>query len=304
VQLLAHDDPRVRSEAAGIIGNSREAHAVAILISRLDIERQCAVRISTIDALAALRDEAAIPHLLQRAAKTEDAVERARLISSIDTISPTWLSEHGPERLRWIDRFVLRVAKGARRERVLSRMLGGTGELRQHDLVETARLRLIDVIGIGGAITYVDVTITNLTDYRLRIRMSPGTCFVATGQCQDMAVRREECLELSPRGMATQRVAAVCVNAARPIPKNTDRFHKLRSVPDDLRRFLCATENADPMVVQAGVWSLTDRYTPSQIRARLHNRDSAAGRVSEAITNNDVMEAKRILDGLRIRSHL
>src|SRR5205085_809517 len=105
--------------------------------------------------------------------------------------------------------------------------------------------------------------------------------------------------DLPPRGEATITVEASCINAALPIPRNRHRFTGVKRVPDDLARFLRATQHESAMTVQAGVWALTDGYSANDVQARLRI-PGGGGRTRSAVTDEDIRNARRILDQLNI----
>ena len=93
------------------------------------------------------------------------------------------------------------------------------------------------------------------------------------------------------------------MNAEAPIPGERDRFYGVARVSDDLARFLEATTDVDPMVVQAGVWALTDGYSAQDVQSRLIARDQF-GHTRQAVSDAQTAEAGRILDSLGIRHNL
>ena len=98
-------------------------------------------------------------------------------------------------------------------------------------------------------------------------------------------------------------MSAACINAARPIPGKSDRFYGVARVPDNVARFLEASKNESQMVIQAGVWTLTDNYSRSDVINHLIARDSR-GNTSHPVTQAHCDKAEAILDGLGIRHRL
>jgi hypothetical protein len=74
-------------------------------------------------------------------------------------------------------------------------------------------------------------------------------------------------------------------------------------VKKELIRFLETAKDEEPMVVQAGVWAITDGYTKADVQRKLFVRDQY-GRTWVAVSNHQVARAKRILDKLGIRNYL
>jgi hypothetical protein len=164
----------------------------------------------------------------------------------------------------------------------------------QQDLIDLSKQGFVRVRARGVDITAIDVRVENLTRQVFKIRISAGTCFIGTGQYQNMAVRVEELFVLPAVDVYCGRVPAVCVNAQRPVPSEKNAFFSVTRSPADLTRFLAGSAREDPMVAQAGAWALTDHYNGAQIQARLQR----GGR--PAISELQILRAKAILDELGI----
>ena len=192
--------------------------------------------------------------------------------------------------------------QAARNELRIEQLTAKAAELRddqEYDLVFLFDRGFLRAKATGQSITRISAEVENLVRRRLRVVVSPGTYFVSSGSHQNMVTRREYKLTLSP--CSSQRISldAACINANLPIPVETHRFGGVKRVSDDLARFLEAARDADPMVVQAGVWALTDRYTKQQVQSRLVSRDGL-GNTRQAISDEQVARAAQILDGLGI----
>ena len=172
-----------------------------------------------------------------------------------------------------------------------------------HDLVELSSKGFVRARATGESITHVDAEIENRVHTRLRVVIRPGTYFIARGGHQNMVSRRETTVTLAPRTTSSVSVEASCINAGLPIPEKRHRFRGVKRVPHDLVRFLEASAHADAMVVQAGVWALTDGYTAHDVQTRLVARDRY-GNIHQAVSDEDVRQARRILDSLGIRHSL
>ena len=105
---------------------------------------------------------------------------------------------------------------------------------------------------------------------------------------------------------------ASCINASLPIPKESDRFRGVSRVSENVRRFMEAAEGEEAMVVQAGVWALTDGYSRSRIQQTLRTRrvryganaGSSGSDEGPAISIAQIDKAKAILTRLGIRNNL
>jgi len=176
-------------------------------------------------------------------------------------------------------------------------------EDRLHDLFFLYQRGFVRVNGTGQSITDIYADIENLIRKRLRVVVKPGTCFVSAGDHQNMVTTAESTLTLPPCGTARLGIRAACINAKRPIPGKRDRFHGVALVSEELARFLEAARNADQLVIQAGVWTLTDKYSRSEVMNRLVARDRL-GNMTRPITHAHCDQAMLILDRLGIRHRL
>jgi hypothetical protein len=173
----------------------------------------------------------------------------------------------------------------------------------RYELVLLYKKGVVRAHATGQSITNIRGEVENLLMKSLQVSVEPGTYFVARGDFQNMVTREPYHFSLGPQERRTVSINATCINAGRPVPSETDRFDGVARVPDDVGRFLKAAQGAGPMVVQAGVWALTDGYTGSQIRAHLVRQDRVGNRVS-AVSEQDIARARRILDGLGIQHRL
>lgn len=190
----------------------------------------------------------------------------------------------------------------ARRERLTAR----AAELvdgRAYDLLFLHTRGFVRARGTGQSITQIYGEIENLIDRKVNVLIKPGTYFVARGDRQNMVTRREYAFTLYPAATQNVSIDAACINADRPIPTKDDRFEGVRRVSDDLARFLEASIGAGAMVVQAGVWALTDGYSGDDVRQHLVHVDQHGNR-TQAVSERDVVEARRILAELGIRNAL
>jgi len=183
------------------------------------------------------------------------------------------------------------------------------------DLVELARLGLVQATGTGQSITGIKADIRSRVNIPLKVAVLHGTYFVSQGNHQNMATRREYDFQLSPMGNERINVPAACINASLPVPKESDRFAGVSRVPDTVRRFMEAAEGEEAMVIQAGVWTLTDGFSRARIQSSLRRvPKTSSGPITTlssrgldsvpAISNQQIDRAKSILDSLHIKHHL
>jgi hypothetical protein len=101
----------------------------------------------------------------------------------------------------------------------------------------------------------------------------------------------------------TISIDSTCINAARPIPTGKDRFRGAAKASRKLILFLDSAQYEDSMVIQAGVWAITDNYSKKDIQSKLVLSPSSY-RSGPAVSDAQIARAKQILDGLEIRNRL
>jgi hypothetical protein len=173
----------------------------------------------------------------------------------------------------------------------------------QYDLIFLCKKGYIRTSGIGRSITKIYAKFENLVDQEIKVVVKPGTYFISRGKYQNMVIRKEYTFILDPLSHIGFTFEATCINASLPIPGEYDKFSGVRKVSNDLVRFLEVSRYSNSMVVQAGVWAITDNYNSQQIRTRLVSNDRY-GMPVPAISDNDIKEAKKILKSLEINNQL
>jgi hypothetical protein len=202
---------------------------------------------------------------------------------------------------RWIER-----RKAARKEQRIRRLTARAASLSEdedYDLVFLYERGFVDPRATGGSITHINATVESLIRKRVWVIVRPGTYFRSSGAHQNMVTRTTHRFLLHPCAVVRIQVPASCINARCPIPRENDRFWGVAKVKKDLVRFLEKAERENAMVVQAGVWAITDDYTKADVQRKLFVRDGY-GRTWAAVSDHQVARAKWILDRLRIRNHL
>ncbi len=179
------------------------------------------------------------------------------------------------------------------------------------DIVSLYRKGIIGVKATGQSITDIHAEVKSRVRVPLKVAVAHGTYFVSTGNHQNMVTRRRYRFDLDPMESRTIHVPAACINANLPIPQEKDGFKGVSRVPDKLSKFLEAAQDEDPMVVQAGVWAITDNYTAHQIQQHLRLRQSdrygSVGSMHDAgaaISDSQIARAREILNRLEIRTNL
>jgi hypothetical protein len=196
--------------------------------------------------------------------------------------------------------------KATRREQHIDRLTATAADLpdeRQYDLLFLHQRGFVRARGSGHSITEVYADVENLIRRTLRVAITPGTYFVSSGGHQNMAATAECTFTLDPCSAQHIRISAVCINANRPIPRKNDRFYGVARVDESVARFLEASRGEDPMVVQAGVWTLTDNYSRSDVIGHLVSRDDR-GHTWHPVTNAHCDRAREILEKLGIPHRL
>ena len=134
-------------------------------------------------------------------------------------------------------------------------------EGKEYDLFFLHSKGFVRARGMGQSITRIYGEIENLIGKKLLVVIKPGTYFISSGGHQNMATTTQYKFTLYPCATEHLGIDAVCINANRPIPGKRDRFYGVARVSDKVARFLEASMNEDPMVIQSGVWTLTDGYS-------------------------------------------
>ena len=196
--------------------------------------------------------------------------------------------------------------QAARKERRIEQLTARAADLNEsqpYDLLLLHERGFVRATGSGQSITRVHAEVENLIRKKLRVVVAPGTYFVSKGGHQNMATTSDYAFTLYPCSTERVDISAACINADRPIPGKKDKFQGVARVSDKVARFLAASRGEDPMVVQAGVWTLTDAYSRDSVIHHLISRDRA-GNTSHPITGSHCDRAKSILDKLGIAHRL
>lgn len=172
-----------------------------------------------------------------------------------------------------------------------------------YDIYKLWKMRVVTVEAKGKSIKEIYVDVKSRLDRSLKVLIPHGTYFKAQGAHQNMATRKEFVFLLKPMGMRFLNVPACCINANRPIPGKTDTFRGVKRVPNSVENFLRESDGFGAMVIQAGVWAITDNYDRYQIRGRLTTTFSD-GRSQPGISDHEINQAKEILSRLGIRSNI
>ena len=185
------------------------------------------------------------------------------------------------------------------------------------DIVLLYKKGILTAQGTGQTITDIRAEIASRVNVPVKVSIPHGTYFVSRGNHQNMVTRRKYEFVLSPREKRDIRIPASCINASLPIPSQEDRFSGVAQVSTKLRRFMEAAEGEDAMVIQAGVWAITDGYNRNQMQSTLRVRrsDSRSGGMSGGLGSNShdagsaisayhMDRAKKILTELKISNNL
>jgi len=142
------------------------------------------------------------------------------------------------------------------------------------DIVFLLKLGWISVTGAGGSITGIQVCVKSLVTTPLKVRISPGTSFVSSGNYQDMVARANYDIDLASAETRHISIAATCLNAGLPVPGSRDNFSSVTRTSASASRFLQAAVGESDMTIQAGVWAITDGYTRNMVQSRLRKPKS------------------------------
>jgi len=181
------------------------------------------------------------------------------------------------------------------------------------DVLYLHQMGLLSARATGKSITNITVEIVSRVGLPLKVTVGHGIYFVSRGNHQNMVTRAKYQFELQPLDTKRISIPAACINASLRIPGAGDRFVGVARVPENVRRFLEAAEGEDAMVVQAGVWALTDGYSRSIIQQTLRRRRvpthdgvplGAGNDDGPAISDAQIDRARAILDLLEIGHNL
>jgi hypothetical protein len=162
---------------------------------------------------------------------------------------------------------------------------------------------IISISAVGRTITEIDLDVQNLSDRKLKVLMPRGVYFPARGGHQNMVNTREVVFRLKPQGSKFVAVQVACLNANLEIPGADDNFHGIGRARKDVTRFIEAARNESPMVLQAGIWALTDGLNRLQLKERLVNESGPrVGRHS--ISDSDIDTAGLILAKLHLSTRI
>jgi hypothetical protein len=181
--------------------------------------------------------------------------------------------------------------------------LAQLNESEEYDVVQLYQWGFVLARAKGQTITHINAEVQNQTDKTLRVIIRPGTYFVSSGAHQNMVTRTDHRFRLRGTATETVYVPASCINAESPIPGEHDHFSGVAKVSDNLTRFLERAGREDPMVIQAGVWALTDNYSQYEVQHKLMAR-SSRGDTRPAVSDEQVARARKILNELGIPNRL
>lgn len=193
-----------------------------------------------------------------------------------------------------------------RKERRIERLTAKAVDLnesQQYDLLFLHERGFIRAKGSGQSITKIYAEVENLIRKKLHVVVKPGTYFVSSGGHQNMATTTDYTFTLYPCSSEQLGINAACINADRPIPGKGDRFYGVARVSDEVARFLEVSKSEDPMVIQAGVWTLTDKYSRYDVINHLISKDNS-GNTWHPVTHEHCDKAKAILEQIGIPHQL
>jgi hypothetical protein len=196
--------------------------------------------------------------------------------------------------------------QSGRKERRIEKLTSKAADLNEdqhYDLLLLYKKGFIRVKGSGQSITKIYAEVENLIRKKLRVIVKPGTYFVSSGDHQNMATTTEYTFTLYPCSTEQLGINATCIDANRPIPGEEDQFYGVARVSDEVAKFLEASKNEDPMVIQAGVWTLTDNYSRSDVINHLVYKDDS-GNTRHPVTHEHCDKAIEILEQLGISHNL
>ena len=135
------------------------------------------------------------------------------------------------------------------------------------DASQAARDGMIELSAKGVDLYRIAVSVKNMTDAPLHVRVPPGLLFDCAGSAQDMLTTQAVEIHVSANGRsAHHRVAAACANMSKPTPASRDSFG-LGEVSDPRLAVIAPQlQRLSRQVRQAVVWIITDDATISRFQ--------------------------------------
>ncbi|NOX51308.1 MAG: hypothetical protein GXP16_12360 [Gammaproteobacteria bacterium] len=162
---------------------------------------------------------------------------------------------------------------------------------------------IIGIKAVGHSITELNLDVQNFSERKIKVLLPRGIYFPARGGHQNMVSTREVVFRLKPGGCKFFAVQVACLNAHREIPSEQDGFGRLKRADAEVAKFIEVACNEAPMVLQAGIWALTDGLNRSELRRRL----VANGGVSthrQVISDRDIDSASLHLAKLSLATQI
>lgn len=172
------------------------------------------------------------------------------------------------------------------------------------DLLELQQKGFIRAKATGQSIEVIHAQVESRVRTTLSVLVSPGTYFVSSGNHQNMVTKLPHTFTIYPLDTKRFSVEAACINANLPIPGEKDMFYGVRKVSDSLVRFLETSQHEDSMTVQAGVWAITDGFSAYELQHHLYFTDRYGNSRRRAISDENIEQAKKILQQLNIHTNL
>lgn len=196
------------------------------------------------------------------------------------------------------------VCREEARELLFNHQMGATkGSQNGWDFHDLRAQGQVSIEAQGESITVLIVSISNLSDADLKVRIPKGTLFLASGNWQDMVTTDSVTVMISATGSSRLRIPVACARAGLPIPNESNGFREVVRAKGDLAKLmnsLCEGHGLSTLAVQAAVWSVTDGYSASQIQDRLLDAKTGA----KVITPTHLNKARQILEGAGFSNRL
>jgi Leucine-rich repeat (LRR) protein len=163
-------------------------------------------------------------------------------------------------------------------------------------LIEAVSRKWVDFSANGSSIQSSVISLTNLSDEKLKLSIPPGTYLSArSGSVQNMVITDHYSIELDPKENTTLHVNTACMNMHRDIPDSDNRFGVAQRPANNLLSkviTLLRKGNYSYPVMQAAVWIVTDNASYDDVGILQSN-------FSRVIDREDYNTARKIVNEAR-----
>lgn len=154
----------------------------------------------------------------------------------------------------------------------------------------------IKATATGASMQRCTLTITNLTRFKVTVKLNYGTYFIAKDASKDnMLMTKEYTLTIAPEGTYTQEIQTCSMNISRQKPSASDVFEiGILSATNKLVKLLPKLVSSSYPVIQSAVWIVTDNADDTQLLNSIYYADN-----TPVIKQGDINTARKIVDKVK-----